>query len=70
MVRQGSTYLFLTSLWVILGNLRYLQDIFVLGRGYSPTKIVLKDRALLCCLALWALHITSIIYVGGIANLV
>ena len=62
MMRQGSAYLFLTSLWVILGNLRYLQDIFVLGQGYSPTKILLKDRALLGCLALWTLHITSIIY--------
>ena len=62
--RLGSSYLFLTSLWVILGNLRYLQNIFVLGHGYSPTKILLKDRALLGCLALWALHISAIIYAG------
>ena len=64
MARLGSSYLFLTSLWVILGNLRYLQNIFVLGQGYSPTKILLKDRALLCCLGLWALHLTAIIYAG------
>ena len=62
MARLDSPYLFLTSLWVILGNLRYLQNIFVLGQGYSPTKILLKDRALLCCLLLWALHLTAIIY--------
>lgn len=60
--RIGSSYLFLTSLWVILGNLRYLQNIFVLGHGYSPTKILLKDRALLGCLALWTLHISVLIY--------
>lgn len=59
MARLDSPYLFLTSLWVIL---RYLQNIFVLGQGYSPTKILLKDRALLCCLLLWALHLTAIIY--------
>lgn len=64
MARLGSSYLFLTSLWVILGNLRYLQNIFVLGKGYSPTKILLKDRALLCCLGLWALHLSAIIYVN------
>ena len=62
MARLDSPYLFLTSLWVILGNLRYLQNIFVLGQGYSPTKILLKDRALFCCLLLWALHLTAIIY--------
>ena len=64
MARLDSSYLFLTSLWVILGNLRYLQNIFVLGQGYSPTKILLKDRALLCCLGLWVLHLTAIIYAG------
>ena len=64
MARLGSSYLFLTSLWVILGNLRYLQNIFVLGKGYSPTKILLKDRALLCCLGLWALHLAAIIYLN------
>lgn len=64
-VRLGSPYLFLTSLWVILGNLRYLQDIFVLNQGYSPTKVLLKDRALLSCLGLWALHVTAIIYFNG-----
>ena len=64
MARLGSSYLFLTSLWVILGNLRYLQNIFVLGKGYSPTKILLKDWALLCCLGLWALHLSAIIYVN------
>lgn len=66
MARLGSSYLFLTSLWVVLGNLRYLQNIFVLGQGYSPTKILLKDRALLCCLVLWALHLTAIIYLKRI----
>ena len=66
MARLGSSYLFLTSLWVILGNLRYLQNIFVLGKGYSPTKILLKDRALLCCLGLWALHLAAIIYLRRI----
>lgn len=64
MARLGSSYLFLTSLWVIVGNLRYLQNIFVRGKGYSPTKILLKDRALLCCLVLWVLHLTAIIYLG------
>lgn len=69
-MRLGSEYLFLTSLWVILGNLRYLQDIFVSGKGYSPTKVLLKDRALLACLILWAAHLSLIIYAGEICGLI
>lgn len=41
-----SSYLYLTSLFVVLGILRYLQLVFVDCRGGSPTEVVLTDKAL------------------------
>lgn len=60
--RIGSNFLFLTSIWVILGNLRYLQVIFVSGKGYSPTKVLLGDRIVLSCVLLWGFHILYLLY--------
>jgi hypothetical protein len=41
-LRLGN-YLYLTSLFVILGVLRYLQITFVKENSGNPTKILLKD---------------------------
>ena len=38
-----SDYLYLTTLFVILGILRYFQIVFVKNNRGSPTQIVLKD---------------------------
>lgn len=51
--RLNSDYLYLTSFFVILGIMRYMQITFVEGNSGSPTKIVLKDRFLQITIALW-----------------
>lgn len=51
--RVNSQYLFLTSFFVILGIMRYMQITFVEQNSGSPTKIVLKDRFLQITIVLW-----------------
>jgi len=59
---KGNQYLYLTSLFVILGVMRYLQIAFVLKNSGSPTKIVLEDRFIQLTLLGWALTFAWIIY--------
>lgn len=51
--RFGSEYLYLTSLFVIMGILRYMQITFVEENSGSPTKLLLKDRFLQLTLVGW-----------------
>jgi 4-hydroxybenzoate polyprenyltransferase len=60
--RMGSEYLYLTSLFVIMGVMRYLQITFVLLNSGSPTQIVLKDRFVQFTLILWVLSFAWILY--------
>jgi decaprenyl-phosphate phosphoribosyltransferase len=60
--RVKSKFLYLTSLFVILGIMRYLQVAFVLKDSGSPTKIVLKDRFLQATLIGWLLAFAWILY--------
>lgn len=60
--RVHSEYLYLTSLFVILGIMRYLQVAFVLKDSGSPTKIVLKDRFMQITLIGWVLTFAWILY--------
>ncbi len=53
--RIGSEYLFLTTFFVILGILRYMQITFVEQQSGSPTKILLKDNFTKINLSLWLL---------------
>lgn len=55
-------YFFSTSLWVILGNMRYLQIIFVFNNSYSPTQALFKDKIIRYTVLLWILHITLFLY--------
>ena len=61
-LRINSPYLYLTSLFVVLGVLRYLQIAFVLGDSGSPTKIVLKDRFIQLVLVGWIASFAWILY--------
>ncbi len=61
-LRVGSEYLYLTTLFVILGIMRYLQITFVLKDSGSPTKIVLKDRFTQLTLLGWILSFGWILY--------
>jgi len=60
--RVNSEYLYLTSLFVILGIMRYLQIAFVMQESGSPTKIVLKDRFIQLTMLGWVSMFTWILY--------
>lgn len=60
--RMGTRYVYLTSFWVLVGLLRYLQNMTVFGRSGSPTKAMVKDRFLQVCVAGWIVSFAIIIY--------
>jgi len=59
--RIGNEYLFLSTFFVILGVLRYMQITFVEQNSGSPTKIVLKDRFLQITIFSWLLSFAIIV---------
>ena len=44
MERIGSPYLYITSVFVLAGLIRYLQITIVDVKSGSPTKVLMKDR--------------------------
>ena len=54
--------LYLTTLFVIFGIMRYLQITLVEKNSGSPTEIILKDRIMQINLILWSLSFIWIIY--------
>jgi hypothetical protein len=56
-------YFFTTSIWVILGNMRYLQIILVFNDSYSPTQALFKDKIIRYSVLLWILHISILLYI-------
>jgi 4-hydroxybenzoate polyprenyltransferase len=63
--RLGTHYLYLTSVFVILGIMRYMQITFVQGASGSPTTIFLKDRFLQLTILLWLLSFFGIVLADG-----
>lgn len=63
--RLNSEYLYLTSFFVILGIMRYMQITFVEQNSGSPTKLILKDRFLQITIFLWLVSFFVIVK-GGI----
>lgn len=61
--RMESHYVYLTSVFVLAGILRYLQVAIVFAHSGSPTKILLHDRFIRWCIVLWLLLFFFIIYV-------
>lgn len=59
--RLGTHYLYLTSFFVILGVLRYMQITFVEQNSGSPTKIVLKDMFMKLTIATWLLSFILVV---------
>ena len=60
--RLHTNYFYLTSFPVIVGFLRYLQQIHVFNNTGSPTSLLLKDRVIQITLLLWVLSIYFFIY--------
>lgn len=60
--KHKTTSLYLTTFWVILGVLRYMQITFIGGRSGSPTVVLFKDRFLRIVIMSWLLHFFIIFY--------
>lgn len=56
-------YLYLTSVFVLLGLLRYIQIAVVDKKSGDPTKVILKDRAIQLIVAAWFMAFLFIIYI-------
>lgn len=63
MSRMGSRYVYLTSVFVLAGIIRYLQLTIVDVKSGSPTKVLMHDRFVQYCIAGWILSFILIIYV-------
>jgi len=59
----NTPYLYLTSVFVLLGLLRYIQITVVDEKSGDPTNIMLHDRFIQIDVLLWALSFLLIIYV-------
>ncbi len=60
--KHGTNNLYLTSFWVIVGILRYMQITFVEGRSGEPTLILLHDHFLWGIIGGWFLTFYWIMY--------
>jgi 4-hydroxybenzoate polyprenyltransferase len=60
--RLGTTRLGLTIPFVLYGIFRYLYLVHQKRGGGSPTTMLVTDRPLLACVALWALSVALILY--------
>jgi decaprenyl-phosphate phosphoribosyltransferase len=60
--RFNSQYLFITTIFVIAGIMRYLQITFVEKKSGSPTAILLKDKFILFTIVSWVISFYIIIY--------
>jgi decaprenyl-phosphate phosphoribosyltransferase len=61
--RHGTHRLYITSFWVLLGLLRYLQITFVEEKSGSPTLVLIKDYVLQAIIGLWLVNIFILLYV-------
>lgn len=59
---MGTRYVYLTSGWVMVGLLRYLQNMIVYGLSGSPTKALVKDHFIQLCVLGWIASFFVIIY--------
>ncbi|MCX7738190.1 MAG: decaprenyl-phosphate phosphoribosyltransferase [Hydrogenothermaceae bacterium] len=62
--RYNTDKLYLTSIFVILGILRYMQITFVENKSGNPTEIVINDRFLQIVIVLWLISFFIIVRGG------
>ncbi|HOV31949.1 MAG TPA: decaprenyl-phosphate phosphoribosyltransferase [Candidatus Hydrogenedens sp.] len=63
-VRLHTDQLYLSLPFVIYGLFRYLYLVRYQGEGSDPTKVLLTDKPIAICVALWALTNIGLIYSG------
>lgn len=64
MARLGSRYVYLTTVFVLLGILRYMQLALVDLKSGSPTRVLLRDRFVQVCIAAWIGSFVVLIYLN------
>lgn len=62
-IRVHTDYLYLTSIFVLIGLLRYIQIAVVDEKSGDPTKVMLRDRFMQLIVLLWAVSFLIIIYI-------
>lgn len=60
--RLGSSYVYVTSIFVLAGIIRYLQLATVREKSGSPTEMLLHDRFIQLCILFWILTFVVLIY--------
>jgi len=65
-VYHRSRELYLTTIWVVLGILRYMQVAYVQERSGSPTMVLLKDGFLIATILAWLASFMLIKHVSGL----
>jgi 4-hydroxybenzoate polyprenyltransferase len=66
----NTDWLFLTSIYVIAGVMRYLQIIYIDNSSGFPTSILFKDRFIRFTLLAWIITFCLIIYSDSIRNFI
>jgi 4-hydroxybenzoate polyprenyltransferase len=61
--KHGTNNLYLTTFWVVIGFLRYMQITFVDQKSGSPTIILLKDAFMQVIIVLWLTTYYLLLYV-------
>jgi decaprenyl-phosphate phosphoribosyltransferase len=61
--KHGTNNLYLTTFWVVIGFLRYMQITFVHQKSGSPTIILLKDVFMQVIIVLWLITYYLLLYV-------
>ena len=59
--RIGSVHLYITSVFVVLGVMRYLQIAFVEQLSGNPTKVLLSDKFIQVTISLWVITIYALV---------
>ncbi len=60
--KLDNNYVYLTSIFVFLGIMRYMQITFVEEKSENPSKILLKDRFIQAVVLIWFCVFSIIIY--------
>lgn len=61
--RIGSQYVYISSIFVLLGIMRFLQLTIVHTRSGSPTKVLFTDRFIQLCISGWCITFAIMLYV-------
>ncbi|KAA3646882.1 MAG: prenyltransferase [Proteobacteria bacterium] len=65
MARLGTDYVYLTSVFVILGILRYMQITFVEQKSSSPTRVLMRDIFIQLTIVAWLLSYLLIYFLAS-----